>query len=197
MTPTNPSEPRSGHSPSFPAAEVEKIGAFAKAIEREAFNIHSPNSHTPVIVENVIGILRECTSIKNGALAHHAQILELEAKVSDLRHILITVLPMARGYAAEHPVGNNQQFVAEASAVLHASDSVEALFVPWAKLRPFVVIPRDQLKDGIYSMSDSSNCLAVCTSLLEANWIVCALNGTGHVGLIEYARREASSKSDA
>jgi hypothetical protein len=44
----------------------------------------------------------------------------LEAEVERLRDTLRLILPMARGYAAEHPVGDNQGKANHALAVLYS-----------------------------------------------------------------------------
>ena len=40
------------------------------------------------------------------------------ARIGILEDMLLLILPMAKGYAAEHPVGNNQQKVNMASMIL-------------------------------------------------------------------------------
>lgn len=53
---------------------------------------------------------------------------EAMEKIADLRWIVeraqIVLLPMAKGYAAEHPVGNNAEMVADMEARLPIKDGI-------------------------------------------------------------------------
>ena len=45
------------------------------------------------------------------------------ARIARLEEALRLVLPLAKGYAAEHPLGSNAAYVAEAENVLEGRDA--------------------------------------------------------------------------
>ena len=53
--------------------------------------------------------------------------LALQARIRELREALGWILPMAKGYAVEHDVGNNQNMVAGSEFVLSRPDDLSAL----------------------------------------------------------------------
>ena len=43
---------------------------------------------------------------------------DMSVKLVEMREALVLILPLAKGYAAEHPVGSNQEYVTHAETIL-------------------------------------------------------------------------------
>ena len=60
-----------------------------------------------------------CSCINTEFLVNiRTALTDLQAENERYRELLQLVLPLAKGYAAEHPVGSNQEYVEQASLAL-------------------------------------------------------------------------------
>lgn len=104
------------------AERLEQIRArHAAARERR----NGPRSDDEADIEFLLGIIDGLSAdIAGGAWVPVSEWNVTIAERDNLRNALRLILPMAKGYAHEHPVGGNQEKVNEAAEILNTNRGV-------------------------------------------------------------------------
>lgn len=89
------------------ADKITKLQSQLKKHEKE-------NAH----LRKVNGVKLKSTTVKQSLVFANEIIPKLQSQLKRYRDLLELILPMAKGYANAHDVGNNQKFIKEVEGAL-------------------------------------------------------------------------------
>ena len=140
-----------------------EIAALRLEIERVIAELSAPQARNRELEGELHAANLDIKNVDEKLAAQAKDLAAAEARILELENALTLVMPMAKGYAAQHPVGSNQAIVNSADDKMAISwfvypPNVRALEEHTAgKVRAFAEKVKNRIKEmkyGIYAPSD-------------------------------------------
>lgn len=95
---------------------------FLEAIAPDLIHLPTTVGVIDQIDNATVGLTQEITKLHTRHTAFKDRCDDLELQRNTLASAIRLILPLAKGYAAEHPVGSNERYVIEADLLLGGFD---------------------------------------------------------------------------